>query len=84
MAKRILLKELFTNIDLALDELKSMSTLYRFEILRLRKVCCFCRILKETIFKGSLLNRLSFKSEIDLAFVKKVFGAKKIFGYVES
>ncbi len=61
-----------------------MTTSYKFGTLHLRVIGCFCRILEVTVFKGSLLHGLLFKSEIGPAFVKKVSGARGISGKVRS
>ncbi len=69
---------MFAKINLILDKLKLLITLYRFRTLCLYIIYYFYYILKETIFKGSLFNSLSFKSKIDFTFLNKVFRVKKI------
>lgn len=77
IAKLILPKELFANINLALDELKLKTISSRFGTLRLCIVHYFCRILKEIICKGSLVFDLLFKLKIRLALIEKVSGARR-------
>lgn len=84
MVNLILTKKLFAKIDQALDELKWRTSWCRFEILYLRVVYCFFRILKETVFKDLLLNNLLFNSEISPAFIKKVSKTGKILENIRS
>ncbi len=61
-----------------------MTILYKFKTLRLYIIYCFCHILEEMIFKGFLLNSLSFKLEISPVFIKKVFRTRKIPGNIRN
>lgn len=78
--KPILPKELFVNIDSALDKLKSKTISFEFGTLCLCIVRCFCHILEKMIYKGSLVFNLLFKLGIDSAFAKKLSKARRTLG----
>lgn len=71
-------KKLFAKIDLVLDKLKSITTLYLFAYLRLYPSRFFCFILEKIVCKGFLFKSLSLKLAIGLAFAEKFFEARKI------
>lgn len=72
MTKLIILKELFTNINLVLDKLISRIPVDRFNTFHLYKVDCFYYILNNRVYKNFLFNYTSFQSEI--YFIINVFG----------
>lgn len=71
-------------MNLILDKLKLLITLYRFRTLCLYIIYYFYYILKEMVFKDSLFNSLSFKSKIDFTFLNKVFRVTKILRTIEN